>query len=289
MNKSQYYIKSNRVKDKLFRITGIVFTIFGLLMLTVFLISILIEGVPRLNWQFLTSLPSRKPDNAGILIPLIGTIFIMILTALIAVPLGISSGIYLEEYGKKNRFANFIEINLINLAGVPSIIYGLLALEIFVRIFGLGKSLLAGSLTLSLLILPIIVVATREALKAIPQTLREASYALGATKWQTIWHQVLPAASGGIVTGVILAISRAIGETAPLIVIGAMLYITTIPTSPMDDFSVLPIQIFNWLSRPQKGFIINATAAIIILLIITFALNGFAVYLRNRWQKNTKW
>ena len=289
MNKSQYYIKSNRVKDKLFRITGIVFTIFGLLMLTVFLISILIEGVPRLNWQFLTSLPSRKPDNAGILIPLIGTIFIMILTALIAVPLGISSGIYLEEYGKKNRFANFIEINLTNLAGVPSIIYGLLALEIFVRIFGLGKSLLAGSLTLSLLILPIIVVATREALKAIPQTLREASYALGATKWQTIWHQVLPAASGGIVTGVILAISRAIGETAPLIVIGAMLYITTIPTSPMDDFSVLPIQIFNWLSRPQKGFIINATAAIIILLIITFALNGFAVYLRNRWQKNTKW
>jgi len=289
MNKSQYYIKSNRVKDKLFRITGIVFTIFGLLMLTVFLISILIEGVPRLNWQFLTSLPSRKPDNAGILIPLIGTIFIMILTALIAVPLGISSGIYLEEYGKKNRFANFIEINLTNLAGVPSIIYGLLALEIFVRILGLGKSLLAGSLTLSLLILPIIVVTTREALKAIPQTLREASYALGATKWQTIWHQVLPAASGGIVTGVILAISRAIGETAPLIVIGAMLYITTIPTSPMDDFSVLPIQIFNWLSRPQKGFIINATAAIIILLIITFALNGFAVYLRNRWQKNTKW
>lgn len=289
MNKSQYYIKSNRVKDKLFRITGIVFTIFGLLMLAVFLISILIEGVPRLNWQFLTSLPSRKPDNAGILIPLIGTIFIMILTALIAVPLGISSGIYLEEYGKKNRFANFIEINLTNLAGVPSIIYGLLALEIFVRILGLGKSLLAGSLTLSLLILPIIVVATREALKAIPQTLREASYALGATKWQTIWHQVLPAASGGIVTGVILAISRAIGETAPLIVIGAMLYITTIPTSPMDDFSVLPIQIFNWLSRPQKGFIINATAAIIILLIITFALNGFAVYLRNRWQKNTKW
>lgn len=289
MNKSQYYIKSNRVKDKLFRITGILFTIFGLLMLTVFLISILIEGVPRLNWQFLTSLPSRKPDNAGILIPLIGTIFIMILTALIAVPLGISSGIYLEEYGKKNRFANFIEINLTNLAGVPSIIYGLLALEIFVRILGLGKSLLAGSLTLSLLILPIIVVTTREALKAIPQTLREASYALGATKWQTIWHQVLPAASGGIVTGVILAISRAIGETAPLIVIGAMLYITTIPTSPMDDFSVLPIQIFNWLSRPQKGFIINATAAIIILLIITFALNGFAVYLRNRWQKNTKW
>lgn len=279
----------NRIKDKLFQWFGIACTLFGLLMLAVFLISVLKEGIPRLNAQFFSSLPSRKPEEAGILIPLFGTIWIMVLTSLVAIPLGVASGIYLEEYGKKNRLAGLIEINITNLAGVPSIIYGLLALEIFVRILGLGKSLLAGSLTLALLILPIIIVATREALKAVPKTIREASYALGATKWQTTWFQVLPASSGGIVTGVILAISRAIGETAPLIVIGAMLYITTIPSSPMDDFSVLPIQIFNWLSRPQKGFIINATAAIIVLLAITFILNGIAIYLRNRWQKKVKW
>ena len=279
----------NRIKDKLFQWFGIACTLFGLLMLAVFLISVLKEGLPRLNAQFFSSLPSRKPEEAGILIPLFGTIWIMVLTSLVAIPLGVASGIYLEEYGKKNRLAGLIEINITNLAGVPSIIYGLLALEIFVRILGLGKSLLAGSLTLTLLILPIIIVATREALKAVPKTIREASYALGATKWQTTWFQVLPASSGGIVTGVILAISRAIGETAPLIVIGAMLYITTIPSSPMDDFSVLPIQIFNWLSRPQKGFIINATAAIIVLLAITFILNGIAIYLRNRWQKKVKW
>ena len=282
-------IDANRIKDSAFRYFGIACTLFGLLMLGIFLYSVISEGVARLNWQFFTSLPSRKPEEAGIMIPLFGTMWVMVLTSMIAIPLGVASGIYLEEYGKKNRLASLIEINITNLAGVPSIIYGLLALEIFVRILGLGKSLLAGSLTLSLLILPIIIVATREALKAVPKTIREASFALGATKWQTTWHQVLPAASGGIVTGVILAISRAIGETAPLIVIGALLYITTIPDSPMDDFSVLPIQIFNWLSRPQKGFIINATAAIIVLLSITFILNGIAIYLRNRWQKKVKW
>ncbi len=282
-------IDNNRLKDSIFRWFSICCTLFGLLMLAVFLFSVLQEGFSRLNAQFFSSLPSRKPEEAGIMIPLLGTIWIMVLTSLIAIPLGVASGIYLEEYGKKNRIASLIEINITNLAGVPSIIYGLLALEIFVRILGLGKSLLAGSLTLSLLILPIIIVATREALKAVPKTIREASYALGATKWQTTWFQVLPASSGGIVTGVILAISRAIGETAPLIVIGAMLYITTVPSTPMDDFSVLPIQIFNWLSRPQKGFIINATAAIIVLLAITFLLNGIAIYLRNRWQKKVQW
>jgi len=282
-------IDSNRLKDNIFRYVGICCTLFGLLTLAFFLFSVLQEGLARLNAQFFSSLPSRKPEEAGILIPLLGTIWIMVLTSLIAIPLGVASGIYLEEYGKKNRIASLIEINITNLAGVPSIIYGLLALEIFVRILGLGQSLLAGSLTLSLLILPIIIVATREALKAVPKTIREASYALGATKWQTTWFQVLPASSGGIVTGVILAISRAIGETAPLIVIGAMLYITTVPSTPLDDFSVLPIQIFNWLSRPQKGFIINATAAIIVLLAITFLLNGIAIYLRNRWQKKVKW
>lgn len=279
----------NRFRDLLFKNFGIVCTLFGLIMLAVFLTDVLIQGLPRLDWQFFTSFPSRKPENAGIFICIFGSLWIMFLTAILSIPLGVASGIYLEEYGKKSKVASFIEINITNLAGVPSIIYGLLALEIFVRMFGLGKSLLAGSLTLSLLVLPVIIVSTREAIKAVPKTIREASYAIGATKWQTIRYQILPASSGGILTGVILALSRAVGESAPLIVIGAMLYITTIPTTPMDDFSVLPIQIFNWLSRPQKGFIINATAAIIVLLLITFIMNGLAVYLRNTWQKKVKW
>jgi phosphate transport system permease protein len=279
----------NRLKDNAFKYFGLACTFFGLIILSIFLINILIQGLGRLDWQFLTSLPSRKPEKAGIFISIFGSIWIMVLTALIAVPIGIASGIFLEEYGKKNRFASFIEVNISNLAGVPSIIYGLLALEIFVHILGLGKSLLAGSLTLSLLILPIIIVSTREAIKAVPRSIREASYALGGTKWQTIKHQVLPASAGGLVTGVILAVSRAIGESAPLIVIGAMLYVTNIPTSPMSDFTVMPIQIFNWLSRPQKGFIIDATAAIIVLLLITFMMNGIAIYLRNKWQKKVKW
>jgi phosphate transport system permease protein len=280
---------TNRIKNNIFKYFGIACTVFGLLLLGIFLINIFIVGFSRLNWQFFSSFPSRKPEESGILVCLLGSLWIIFLTTIIAVPLGVASGIYLEEYGKKNRLASIIELNISNLAGVPSIIYGLLALEIFVRIFGLGKSLLAGSLTLSLLILPIIIVATREAIKAVPKSIREASFALGASKWQTIRFQVLPSAFGGILTGVILSISRAVGETAPLIVIGAMLYLTQLPTSPMDDFSVLPIQIFNWLSRPQKGFIVNATAAIIVLLIITFFMNGIAVYLRNRWQKKIKW
>jgi phosphate transport system permease protein len=280
---------SNRLKDKLFSYFGLFCTMLGLVLLGVFLFNIFMAGFSRLNWQFFTSFPSRKPEEAGILVCLLGSLGIIALTTIIAVPLGVASGIYLEEYGRKNRLASFIELNISNLAGVPSIIYGLLALEIFVRMFGLGKSLLAGSLTLSLLVLPIIIVSTRESIKAVPKTIREASFALGASKWQTIWYQVLPSASGGILTGVILSISRAVGETAPLIVIGAMLYLTQLPTSPMDDFSVLPVQIFNWLSRPQKGFIVNATAAIIVLLLITFLMNGCAVYLRNRWQKKVKW
>lgn len=282
-------VRMNRLKDTVFKWYGLFSTVIGVLILAVFLYTILQESLDRLNWQFFTSLPSRRPSSAGILVPFLGTLWIMILTTVIAVPIGVAAAIYLEEYGQKNRFASFIEVNIANLAGVPSIIYGLLALEIFVRIMGLGRSLLSGALTLSLLILPIIIVSTREALKSVPKTIREASYALGATKWKTIWNAVLPSAAGGILTGVILAISRAIGETAPLVVIGAMLYITTVPTHPLDDFSVLPIQIYNWLSRPQKGFIENSTAAIIVLLAITFLLNGIAIYLRNRWQNKVKW
>ena len=213
----------------------------------------------------------------------------MIFTFLVVVPLGIAAGIYLEEYGDKSKLSSLLEVNISNLAGVPSVIYGLLGLEIFVRLMNLGSSILAGSFTLALLVLPIIIVATREALKAVPPSIRAASYGLGATKWQTVWHQVLPASFGGILTGVILAISRAVGETAPLIVIGALAYVPFTPSSPMDEFTVLPIQIFNWISRPQHEFTINAAAAIIILLIITFIMNGIAVYFRNKWQKKINW
>ncbi len=279
----------NRLKDNVFKYVGIACTFVGLLMLAIFLIDILIKGVGRLDWQFLSSLPSRMASKAGILPALAGTMWIMVVTAVIAIPLGVSAGIYLEEYGKKSRFASILEININNLAGVPSIIYGLLGVEIFSRVMGLGGSLLAGSLTLALLILPVIIVSTREAIRAVPKTIREGSFALGATKWQTIQHQILPASAGGILTGVILALSRAIGETAPLIVIGALAYVAFVPTTPMDDFSVLPIQIFNWVSRPQKEFHVNAAAAIIVLLVVTFLMNGIAVYLRNRWQKKVKW
>jgi phosphate transport system permease protein len=258
-------------------------------MLAIFIGDILIKGLGRIDWDFITNLPSRRASKAGILTAWTGTAWILGLTSIIAIPLGISAGIYLQEYGGKNRMASIIEVNIANLAGIPSIIYGLLGLEIFVRVLNFGGSLLAGALTLSLLILPIIIVATREAIKAVPNSLREASYGIGATKWQTIWHQVLPAAFGGILTGIILALSRAVGETAPLIVIGALAYVPFVAQSPMDEFTVLPMQIFNWISRPQHEFLVNGAAAIIILLLITFVMNGIAIYLRNRWQKRMKW
>jgi len=274
--------------DKIFEKIGFVVTYSCIFLLLILFVIILIKGIGRLNISFLTSLPSRFPEKAGILTPMFGTLWILILTTIFAFPLGVAAGIYLEEYMKKSRFTNIIEINISNLAGVPSIIYGLLGLEIFVRIFKFGPTILSGSLTLTLLILPIIIVATRESIRAVPQTIKDASYALGASKWQTIWFHVLPAAFGGILTGVILAISRAVGEAAPLIVVGALAYVPFIPSSPFDEFSVLPIQIFNWISRPQKEFIINASAAIVILLVITIMLNNIAIYFRNRWQKKLK-
>ena len=277
----------NRIKDRIFRYLGIVSTLIGIVVLAIFIVNILMDGLMRLNWQFLKSLPSRFPEKAGILTAWSGTLWILFLTAFFAIPIGMAAGIYLEEYNKKTRLTNFLEINIANLAGVPSIIYGILGLEIFVRMFKLGGSLLSGSFTLALLILPIIIVVTRESLRAVPQSLRDASYALGASKWQTIRHQVLPACMSNIVTGIILAMARAIGETAPLIVIGALAYVPFVAKTPMDEFTVLPIQIFNWISRPQHGFIINAAAAIIILLFITFLMNGIAIYMRNRWQKRS--
>lgn len=281
-------IQKNRLKDQIFKVWGIGCTLFALILLVFFIGDILIDGIMRIDWDFIIDLPSRKAEKAGIYTALMGSIWILLLTTVIAFPVGVAAGVYLEEYGNKNKFSAILEINISNLAGVPSIIYGLLGLEVFVRIMGLGASVLAGSLTLSLLILPIIIVATREAIKAVPKSVKDASYALGASKWQTIWNQILPASSGGILTGVILALSRAVGETAPLIVVGALAYVPFAPESPMDEFSVLPIQIFNWISRPQHGFIENAAAAIIILLLITFVMNGVAVYFRNKWQKKLK-
>lgn len=277
------------LKNNLFRGWAIVATSVGLVLLAVLLIKIGMDGMHRLSLQFFSNLPSRRAEDAGILTAWVGTLWIMATTALIAIPIGIGAGIYLEEYAKKNAWASFLEINISNLAGVPSIIYGLLGLEVFVRLMHLGQSILAGSFTLALLILPIVIVSTRESIKAVPKTLREASYALGASKWQTVWMQVLPASAGGILTGIILALSRAVGETAPLIVVGALTYVPFTPKSVFDSFTVLPIQIFNWVSRPQAAFLTNAAAGIIVLLLITILMNAVAVILRNRWQRNVKW
>ncbi len=285
MNYSVY----KRLVDRSFDIFGFVVSLAGLLILGVFLYQIAEKGIGRVDWQFVTSLPSRFAERAGIFTALMGTIWIMVLTAIFAIPLGVMAAIYLEEYAKRTRFGNILEINISNLAGVPSIIYGILGLEVFARTFQLGNSLLTGSLTLALLVLPIIIVSTREALRAIPLSLREGSYALGASKWQTIYRLILPSAAGSIMTGVILALSRAIGEAAPLIVAGALVYVPFAPSSPMDEYSVLPIQIFNWVSRPQEAFETNAAAGIIVLLLVTFVLNGMAVIYRNHLQNKHKW
>ena len=278
----------NRLKDLAFKIFAIFCTSVGLIVLVVLLYVVISQGLSRIDWDFITNLPSRSAERSGIYTALFGMIWVLVLTILISFPVGVCAGIYLQEYGKKGFLTNFIEINISNLAGVPSIIYGILGLELFGRLLHLGNSILAGSLTLSLLILPLIIVSTREAVKAVPKSLREASYGLGATKWQTIWNVVLPSSFGGIMTGLILAISRAIGETAPLIVVGALVYVPFVPSSPMDEFTVLPIQIFNWVTRPQAGFVTNAAAAIIILLTFTFMMNGIAVIIRNRFNKKTK-
>jgi len=280
--------QKNKLKNLIFKGFAIACTSVGLIVLVVLLYVVFSQGLSRIDFDFLNNLPSRNAERAGIYTALLGMVWVLVLTVLISFPIGMGAGIYLQEYGKKNFFNNFIEVNISNLAGVPSIIYGILGLELFGRLLGLGNSILAGSLTLSLLILPLIIVSTREAIKAVPPSLREASYGLGATKWQTVWHVVLPSAFGGIMTGLILAISRAIGETAPLIVVGALVYVPFVPESPMDEFTVLPIQIFNWVTRPQAGFVTNAAAAIIILLTFTFMMNGIAVIIRNRYNKRTK-
>jgi phosphate transport system permease protein len=286
--KTRYYTRA-KLTDTIFRYVALIITIFALGVLLVLLIDIFSKGLARINWSFFRNLPSRHAEKSGILTALAGMLSLLLFTVIIALPIGLLTGIYLQEYGNKNRFAKLIEVNIINLAGVPSVIYGILGLTLFVRILKLGNSLIAGALTLSLLILPIIIVATREAIRAVPDSLREASYGMGATKWQTTSKVVFPSALGGILTGIILAISRAIGETAPLLVIGALVYVPFIPEGPHDQFTTLPIQIFNWTSRPQAAFIVNAAAGIIVLLLITFLLNGIAIYIRNRWYKKIRY
>jgi len=281
---NQLIVRRDRA-DRLFRWCAVLMLLVAIGTLVTLLIDVLIDGGGRLSWQFLTSFPSRKPEQAGAVSAIVGTLYMMLLTALFALPVGVASAIYLEEYARRSLAARVIEVNIANLAGVPSIIYGLLGLELFVRAMGFDRSLLAGALTMALLVLPIIIISSREALRAVPGSLREASYALGASRWQTIWHQVLPLAFPGILTGSILAFSRAIGEAAPLITIGALTYIAFLPDSLFSPFTALPIQIFNWVSRPQAGFHANAAAAILVLLALLLLMNAAAVYLRQRFQK----
>lgn len=272
-----------------FQILALLAILVSMLVLTTLLIDVLIDGLPRLNKAFFTSFPSRHPEQAGIKAALVGSLYLMVLTGIAAAPIGVGAAIYLEEYAPVNRFTRFIELNIANLAGVPSVVYGLLGLQVFVRGLQFERSLLAGSMTMALLILPIIIIASREALRAVPRSLREGSLALGATKWQTISRAVLPLATPGILTGVILAFSRAIGETAPLITIGALTFIAFLPDSPLSPFTALPIQSFNWISRPQAAFHANAAAAIVVLLAMLLVLNATAIWLRHRFQQRLAW
>ncbi len=275
--------------DRAFEIAAWAATGIAVLILVWLLLTLLIDGLGTLNWNFVTSYPSRKAEKAGVVAALLGTAWLMVLVAAFTFPVGVGAAIYLEEFSSDNWFTRLVEINIGNLAGVPSIIYGLLGLAVFVRLFEPitgGRSVLSGSLTLSLLILPIIIVATREALRAVPNSLRLAGYALGATRWQVIWSHVLPQAMPGILTGVILALSRAIGETAPLIAVGAAVYISFAPEGLQSQFTAMPIQIYNWVGRPQEEFHHIAASGIIVLMSMLLFMNAIAIYLRNRFQKD---
>jgi phosphate transport system permease protein len=278
-------IRTRYFGDRLLASFGLLGMLLALAALSVLIYDVLHDGMGRISWSFLTSEPSRRAESAGIYTAIVGSVYVIGLTALISVPLGVAAAIHLEEYGTRGRLSRLIEINIANLAGVPSIIYGLLGLGLFVRTMRMGPSVLAGASTLALLALPVIIISTREALRAVPKSLREGSYALGATKWQTIWYQVLPAAFPNMLTGLILALSRAVGETAPLVTIGALTYVPFLPESVWSPFTVLPIQIFAWVSRPQVAFAQNAAAGIIVLLVLLLAMNATAIVLRDRFQK----
>jgi phosphate transport system permease protein len=295
-------IARHKINDHIFALVGLVCMMVAVIMLLAAFLDLLIDGWSRLRWEFFVNFPSRRAAGAGILSSWVGTALVMLVTMFTAVPLGVAAAIYLEEYAPKNWVTDLIEINVTNLAGVPSIVYGLLALGLFVYALGLGQSILTAGLTLALLILPIVIVATREALRAVPANIREAAYALGATRWQMISDHLLPYSRGGILTGVIIGMSRAIGETAPIITIGALTFIAFLPPSPLTDappfisfewlfapFTVLPIQMFNWVSRPDTAFLANAAAAGVVLIAMTLAMNGLAIYLRYKIRKQIKW
>ncbi len=288
--------------DLIFAVLGVAAMAVGIMTFLALFLSMAWEGVPRLSGDFFLNFPSRRAGEAGILSAWIGSSLVMLVTAVVAVPVGVAAGIYLEEYARKHWINDLIEINITNLAGVPSIVYGLLALGLFVYTFGFGQSILSAGLTLALLILPIVIVATREAIRSIPQQIREAAYALGATRWQMVADHIIPYSMPGILTGVIIGLARAIGETAPIITIGALTFIAFLPSSPitssppflnfewlLSPFTVMPIQMFNWTSRPEAAFHANAAAAGFVLVAMTLAMNGFAIYIRYRLRKNIKW
>ncbi|MCM8594000.1 phosphate ABC transporter permease PstA [Accumulibacter sp.] len=295
-------IARRRAWDWLFGLVGVLALVLAASVFAALFSEMLVAGFRHLSWDFLTSFPSRRPADAGILSAWVGTTLVMLVTACVAVPLGIGAGIYLEEYAPRNLLTDIIEINVTNLAGVPSIIYGLLALGLFVYQFGLGQSIASAGLTLALLILPVVIVATREAIRTIPQHIREGAHACGATKWQVVAHHVIPYSLPGILTGVIIGLARAIGETAPIITIGALTFIAFLPPSPFSDphrlisfdwlmapFSVMPIQMFNWLSRPEEAFQQNAAAAGLVLVGMTLSMNALAIWIRYRFRKTIKW
>jgi phosphate transport system permease protein len=295
-------LAGRRRGDRLFAFAGLATMVAASLVLLALLGQLVFDGIGRVSWQFLTSYPSRFASEAGILSAWVGTVLVMLLTAMTAIPLGVGAAIYLEEYAPKNWLTDLIEINIANLAGVPSIVYGLMALGLLVYEFHLGQSFLTAGLTLAMLILPMVIIATREALRAVPPQIREAAYAVGSTKWQTVRDHVVPYSMGGILTGIILALSRAVGETAPLITVGALSFIAFLPHPPVtfefpflssqwlfDPFTVMPIQIFNWVSRPQSEFHVNAAAAGVILLVMSLAMNGLAIVIRARFRRRIHW
>ena len=295
-------LRRRKLAEAMFKAVGLCSLAFAVGTLALLFGALVVEGLERINWQFLTSFPSRHAAQAGILPALVGSTLIMLVTAVVGIPLGVAAAIYLEEYARRTWLTELIEVTVTNLAGVPSIIFGLLALGLFVYILGLGASILTAGLTLALLILPVVIVTTREAIRAIPVQIREAAYALGATKWQTVSHHVVPYSAAGILTGVILALSRAIGETAPIVTIGALTFIAFLPPAPMtaqppyisfewlmSPFTVMPIQMFAWVSRPGEDFASNAAAAGLLLVVMTLAMNGLAIYVRYRMRKRVTW
>ena len=283
---TSHRLRQRQAKATFFKYFCIAVTASAVMILGILLYQIISDGYRWVDWQFMTSYPSRFPEKAGILSAFVGTLWLVSLTALLAIPTGVLAAIYLEEYAPKNRWTQFIEVNIANVAGVPSIVFGILGLALFVRFMGLNRSVIAGAMPMSLLILPVIIIAAKEAIRAIPNSLRQAAFALGATRWQVVSAHVLPAAMPGILTGIILALSRAIGETAPLIMIGALTYVAFLPESPMDEFTALPIQIFNWTARPQETFHELAAGGIIVLLGVLLVMNALAVYIRYRGSKS---